>query len=629
MGRLTVCVACAASLALGLFFIFVWAPHPWGWDGFDNYHDLGLIVARGESFPTTDVPWGYAYYLASFYRVFGDRPWIPLVAQATLNALVPLLVYQFARTEFDERVAAVAALLSGFLSFNTVYASTQSSDAVCTVIFVAAVLAFARARRLEYWRLYVVAGVLLGIAAQFRPNLILVPLLLAAFLIVERRDLTHAGHACLLATVSMLTLVPWIVRNQRLTGEIIPTSTHGTLQLWYGTLQSGPYLKSRAYNPRAVFENGSFPYTSLDRVPLIVTGRVPECADVPAALAVVYWTDRDREHHRIEAQWVGRREFRADVPPSPAPTAYYFYFDGVAPSRESAPYVYFVSADHLGDLDRHGDVLDVFDLIRLIRHLAWDEPLPMRDRLDFDGDDRLSEADARLAADALLAHAVPPVTSNGRGRVDTSAASAVLRLGDGSSLAVPRAWSGRITDIEVAGTLAAALVHSTVPFARLREEGATAHTGTCQPFDNVAVNAPYYREQLHAMRRYVALAMDNIRRDPPAYFAGVAYRAVRVFVIEGSDDPHTTQQFAGSGRVYRIARAASIVLAVLCVAGVWAARRRGAAIALPLMLIAYIPATLAFVLTNMRYSVTVQPLMFVFVAAALVSGVEAVSHRHR
>src|SRR5882762_1835960 len=396
MSRLTVYVACAASLALGLFFIFVWAPHPWGWEGFDDYHDLGLIVARGESFPTIDRPWGYAYYLATFYRIFGDHPWIPLVGQATLNALLPLLVYAFARTEFDERVAAVAALLTGCLSFNTVYASTQAADAVCTVIFMAAVLAFARARRREDWRLHVVAGLLLGIAAQFRPNLILVPLLLAAFLIIERRDLAHAGHACLLATVSILMLVPWIVRNHRLTGEVIPVTTHGALQLWYGTLQSGPYLQSRAYNPRSVFESGSFPYTSFDRVPLIVTGRVPECADVPAALAVVYWTDRDRERHRVPAQWDSLREFRADVPPSPAPTAYYFYFDGVAPSRESAPYVYFVSADHLGDLDRHGDVLDVFDLIRLIRHLAWDEPLPMRDRLDFDGDDRLSEADARL-----------------------------------------------------------------------------------------------------------------------------------------------------------------------------------------------------------------------------------------
>src|SRR6267378_2848163 len=151
MSRLTVYVACAASLALGLFFIFVWAPHPWGWEGFDDYHDLGLIVARGESFPTIDRPWGYAYYLATFYRIFGDHPWIPLVGQATLNALLPLLVY----------------------------ALTQAADAVCTVIFMAAVLAFARARRREDWRLHVVAGLLLGIAAQFRPNLILVPLLLA------------------------------------------------------------------------------------------------------------------------------------------------------------------------------------------------------------------------------------------------------------------------------------------------------------------------------------------------------------------------------------------------------------------------------------------------------------------
>src|SRR6266478_4432392 len=61
MGRLMVYVACAASLALGLFFIFVWAPHPWAWEGFDGYHDLGLSVARGESFPTLDYPWGYAY----------------------------------------------------------------------------------------------------------------------------------------------------------------------------------------------------------------------------------------------------------------------------------------------------------------------------------------------------------------------------------------------------------------------------------------------------------------------------------------------------------------------------------------------------------------------------------------
>src|SRR3954469_15047219 len=93
--------ACAISLALGLFFIFVWAPHPWGREGFDHYHDIALEIAHGRPFPTMEVPWGYAYFLAAFYRVFGDHTWIPLLAQVTLNALLPLLVFVFARTWLD------------------------------------------------------------------------------------------------------------------------------------------------------------------------------------------------------------------------------------------------------------------------------------------------------------------------------------------------------------------------------------------------------------------------------------------------------------------------------------------------------------------------------------------------
>ena len=480
MRPLTVYVASAAALVIGLFFIFVWAPHPWGWQGFDLYYDLGRTLARGGSFPTMDVPWGYAYFLAPFYRLFGDRPWIPLVAQVGLNALVPLFVYQLARREFDERVAVVAALLTGFLSFNTVYASTQSSDAVCNVIFIAAIALFVPARRRGGWWAHALVGAMLGIAAQFRPNLILVPLLLAAFLMLERRTMTRVVQAIVLLTASTAMLMPWLVRNYRLTGEIMPTSTHGGLQLWYGTLQTGPFLKSRAYNPRAIFEMGSFPYTSLDRVPLVVTGRVPECAALPAALSVVYWTDRDPVRHHARPQWLEGRGFRAELAPSPAPTVYYFYFDGVVPSREAAPYVYFVSGDHLGDLDRHGDMLDVFDIVRLLRHLAWKEPVAGREDLDFDGDGRLSEADLRRAVDLLLAHAVPPHQSGGPIRVDSAEASAALRWDDGSSIGVPRAWSGRITEIEASGELAAALLHSTVPFALLRaERPARAGTGGC------------------------------------------------------------------------------------------------------------------------------------------------------
>jgi hypothetical protein len=618
----TVPLASALSLAIGLWFIFVRAPHPWGWEGFDGYHDLGLAIARGEPFPTLDVHWGYAYFLAPFYRAFGDRPEIPLVVQAALNAAMPLLVFLFARREFDERVAVVAAALTGALSFNTVYASTQSSDAVCNVMFMAGVLAFARARRRTDWRLFALAGVLLGVAPQFRPNLILVPLLLGAFLLAQGVSGRHAIQAGIVVLVSAAVQMPWTIRNYRVSGEIVPATTHGAVQWWYGTLQSGQYVKSRAYNPRSIFEYGTFPYTSLDRVPLVVSGRVAPCARTNGPLTIVYWTDRDRTHRRSGIRW-SDGEFVAEIPPSPAPTTYYLFARGVEPSDESEPIVYFVSKDHLGELDRNGDLLDVFDIIRLVRHVAWGEPVRASDRLDFDGDGNLSETDVTLGVSALLTRSAPrrdalPI------RIDAAGSAATLRLADGSTITVPRDWSGKITDVDVTGDAATSLLRSSVSFARLRHDAATRpEDRTCDPVEGLSINAPYYRADVDAMHRYAALAIDNIRRDPLAYLAGVAYRAVRVFFIEASNDPHTVQQFSGSGRIYRAAQALSTVLLALCVVGVWAAWRRGYAVALPLILILYIPATLAFMLTNMRYSITVQPLMFVFVAAALVTAAEA------
>jgi hypothetical protein len=119
------------------------------------------------------------------------------------------------------------------------------------------------------------------------------------------------------------------------------------------------------------------------------------------------------------------------------------------------------------------------------------------------------------------------------------------------------------------------------------------------------------------MRRYSALALDNIGREPVAFLEASLYRTYRVFVVVGSSDKWTNQQFSGASVVYAVATAASLTFLALFVAGVVILWRGGNDILLPLLLILYVPATIAPLLTNMRYSVTVQPLMFVFVAAAL------------
>jgi Dolichyl-phosphate-mannose-protein mannosyltransferase len=618
----TVYAACAISLTIGLFFIFVWAPHPWGREGFDHYHDIAIALARGGAFPTMEVPWAYAYFVAAFYRMFGVRPWIPLTAQAALNTLTPLLVFALARRWCDRRTAVLASVLTGIFSFNTIYASTESSDAVCTVIFLTAIVAFIRGLDEGGLGWFAITGILGGLAPQFRPNLILIPPLLAAYTIWMQRTRRAAAHAAVLLACTGVMLAPWVVRNYRLTGLVLPTSVHGGVQLWYGTLQVGPALQSRARNIRSVFEAPAFEYTSLDQVPIVVEGQLNCTEEVLDEVVLAYWSDHDGTERRLSPVHVEARHYTFEIPAVRTRAVIYYYFvtkwSGAShttrttpPAGRNAPFVYFVSDDHLGDLDVHGDLLDVFDVARLLRRQAWHEAIA--------GDERLLAAgatDASAAAAILLPVDAAHTAVAG---VHTDEATARITFRDGSSMAVPRRWSGRITDLAFTEGSASTLMTSHVPFRALaaRTSARVSSVEACTQVTDIGVNQVFYRREPHLMGRYSALAFDNIRRDPAGFALATAYRAVRLFLIQGTPDKATAQQFQGSRRVYAAATVISTVYLALLVIGIVVGWRRGYRVGLPLLLIAYVPATLAPVLTNMRYTVTVQPLMFIFMAIAI------------
>jgi hypothetical protein len=617
--------AIGISFVIGLFFIFVWVPHPWGWEGFDHYHEIAIELARGRPFPTMEVPWGYAYFLAAFYRTFGARPWIPLVAQVALNALVPLLTFVLARTWCDRRTATLAALLTAVFSFNTIYASTESSDAICTVLFLTAIVAFTRGLGRRGLLQFAIAGALSGIAMQFRPNLILVPLLLAGYALWTKTGRRTVVQAVVLIGCAGAVVAPWIARNYRLTGMLLPTSVHGGVQLWYGTLQVGPALHSRAANVRSVFEAPAFDYTSLEQVPIIVEGQLNCTDEVLDEARLAYWSDRDPTERRVAPAQIAARHFVFEIPAQKQPAVIYYYFvtrwsEGATATVRTTPmagaqaaFVYFVSGDHLGDLDIHGDLLDIFDVVRLMRQSAWKEPVPDAGRLAAVG-----VTDPRAAVMALI----PPRGDEAAKAPELTYDAAIVRMtfADGSSLLVPRLWHHRITDLTFTEGLASTLMTTR---RRLSVIAAPARPASsieaCTQFTNVAVNQVFYRREPQMMQRYTALALDNIKRDPAGFAVATAYRAGRLFVIQGTSDRSTAQQFSGSRGVYAAATAISIAYVTLFVTGAILGWKRGDRVGLPLLLIAYIPVTLAPVLTNMRYTITVQPLMFVFMAIAIAS----------
>jgi len=619
-------VACGASLAIGLFFLFVWSPLPWGWEGIDFYNDRAVRLAAGLPFDTTDVPWGYAYFVAAFYLIFGNHPWIPLVAQVALNSLVPLLLYRLVQPLMGRRVAALSALMAGVFSFNTVYASTQSSDCVSTVLFLASLLLFSRGHLAGSTLLFAVAGLVAGLVPQFRPNLILFPPLLAAIYTLRRRFTRPALlNMTAYLLVAGVTLSPWILRNYRLTGTFMPTSTHGGVQLWYGTLQVGRYLESRADNPRSAFESSAFAYTSLANLPLVVTTERQSCGgEQPADLALVYWTDRDRTARPARISDVTGDRVTFWLPGQPDPTAIYYYYElrpaGSAegsftpPGGPQRPFVYFVTTDHLGDMDRHHDLLDVFDLIWLLRSVAWQEQPSPIDAYDLDADGAMSEQDVRIAARLLITAAggrdADPVRS-----IVASEQAVVLSLTDGSTFTVPRTWTGRVTDVTATGEFGSRLVYARRPLADAH--GRLGPSGPCQQVDAGSPNEVFYRWEPHNMRRYLALAMDNIRRDPKAYVACAGYRMIRLFVIRGSSQIQEAQQFSGSRLIYAAGTVLSASYLLLCISGAVIAWRRKYNLLPVLLPIVYVPVTIGWVLTNMRYTITVQPLMFVFVSVAV------------
>ena len=636
-----VAAACLASFGLGLFFVFVWSPLPWGWKGIDLYYEIALSVAHGAPFPTMHLVWGYVYFLAFWYRVFGDHQWIPLCAQVLLNATIPLMLFHLVSITIGSRIGVVAAVLTGIFSFNTVYASTQASDSVCTVLVVGAMLCLALGDTRGRWTNFAAAGFIAGLAYQFRPNMVLFPPFVAVvYLLIRPRTRLAIANLGVFLSVFALAAAPWIVRNYRWSGLVVPASTHGGVQLWFGTLQSGPYEDSWIYNPRAAFEFPPLDYTSVDEFPPIATATLAACpASANRRVDLVYWTSRDRTPRRLTARPDAAGGIVTfEVPVQPTGTALYYYVEASAQvggkrlSERSpaggadSPLMTVISQNHLSDLDVDRHVLDVFDIVRMIRYVYWNEPLSPGNRLDLDGDGTVTERDIRTAIAVLLHDRSTSLDAADEvSGIEHGDALVTVSLQDGSALSVPRQWSGLVTDLPLTtvgvGSMAALLVSRSRPFDLLRSAyvAPLAAADPCLSIADIGVNRVPYRRLPHELRRFTALALDNIRHDPIGYARASAHRALRVFVIEGSGDTRTAYQFNRAGMIYAAGRALSLVYLALAITGLALAVARGLPIAMLLLPIVFVPMTICFMLINARYSMTTQPFMFAFVAVALVT----------
>jgi peptidoglycan/LPS O-acetylase OafA/YrhL/4-amino-4-deoxy-L-arabinose transferase-like glycosyltransferase len=206
-----------------------------------DYHRLAVSIAQGHGFgdsaiapgggPTAFRPPLYPGFLGALYAVFGVHIQLARLVQALLGVVSVGLVGALGWRLVGRRVGLVAAGIAAVYPPLVIVGTGLLSEPLAVPLELGAILTALEARRAERaGRWLALTGVLAGLGILNRPNtaLLLVPLVLivAPSLRIGRDLLRRAAYV---GGAAFLVVAPWLVRDARAFGELVPLTTQSGL----------------------------------------------------------------------------------------------------------------------------------------------------------------------------------------------------------------------------------------------------------------------------------------------------------------------------------------------------------------------------------------------------------------
>jgi hypothetical protein len=183
----------------------------------------------------TQAP-GYSIYLSTVYRIAGRDFYKAQLVDNVLNSVSPMLILLIAELLISWRVGAASGLLAALSHHLAHISNFILPDAMHALPVLCAMwlLLLARRSRHSYW-LYAAAGLAIGFATWLRAQTMLLGLfLLVMCFFTDPRRWPGFKRAALMATVSILVIVPITIRNYVVYHEFIPVQVGIGLNLWEG-----------------------------------------------------------------------------------------------------------------------------------------------------------------------------------------------------------------------------------------------------------------------------------------------------------------------------------------------------------------------------------------------------------
>ncbi len=212
-----------------------------------GYVDLARHIRLGDGFLAGDPPMesirrgpGYPAFLAGSFIVDGaDSGLASIVAQAALDAVVAVLVFALARTVFGvtQMVSTIGGLFYALDPYQGFTAAGLQTQTLFTFLLTAGVAVLAVGFKRNPMAYGAAGGILLGLAALTRAIALgfiafLIGLLIIRWLLDPRRR--SALAPVLLGVAAAAVILPWTVRNFRVTGELVPIQ-EGAGEVFYVT----------------------------------------------------------------------------------------------------------------------------------------------------------------------------------------------------------------------------------------------------------------------------------------------------------------------------------------------------------------------------------------------------------
>lgn len=184
-----------------------------------QYHRLALCIVTELSFcgDTFRTP-GYPLFIALFYALFGEAPWVVLLSQAFVDLATMYVIFKIGQLVFTERVGLIAAALFA-CDTNTMFATTTLlTETLFVCVLMTGLYCYLRALLRFELASACFGGLLLALATLIRPvaEYFFVILIVFALVWMTGTVKSRLKTAAILSLAFALAIAPWAYRNYAL-----------------------------------------------------------------------------------------------------------------------------------------------------------------------------------------------------------------------------------------------------------------------------------------------------------------------------------------------------------------------------------------------------------------------------